>query len=538
MTARPPQDEVPLPPEPRLREAAIALRENRAEAAEPILRRFLDEHPRNPNALRLLAEVAIRFECFADAQELLESALAAAPHFFAARYRYAALLFQMNKAHRALAELDLLLGEQPGNFECLSLKAVALARVGNYPEAFVQHERLLADHPDKPGVWLNYASDLKAAGRGKDSIAAYCNAIARFPHLAEAYWSLGNNKTYRFEAAQIDAMRAELARSGLSDSGRCLLHFALGNAAESAKEFASSFDHYAKANAIRRAQTRHDCEGTSRFFERVKSVFTPEFLAARAGYGSPAPDPIFVVGLPRAGSTLVEQILSSHPQIEATMELPNVNGIIDRLEGSYPEVLSELDKDAFEALGEEYIEDTAAFRNLGRPFFIDKMPENFRHIGLIHLMLPNAKIVDARRHPMACGLSNWRQDFEDSYAFTYDLASLGRYYRDYVGLMAHWDAVLPGKVHRLFHERLLDDPCGEIERLLAFLNLPFDEACLLFHENERPILTASAEQVRHPLFKTEIDQWRNFEPWLDPLKQALGAVLADYPQVPAVNLSR
>jgi predicted Zn-dependent protease len=526
-----------LPPEPQLREAAIALRDNRTDAAELLLRQFLEKSPRNPNALRMLAEVAIRCECYSDAEGVLEECLAVAPHFTAARYRYATLLFKMNKAHRALAEIGLLLENDPDNFECLSLKAVTLARIGDYESALALHEKLIAAHPERPGIWLNYAAELKAAGRRDRSIAVYREAIAKFPHLVEAYWSLGNNKTFRFEAAELDAMRSELARADLSDPDRCLLHFTLGKVAEDAKEYETSFDHYAKANAIRRAQTRYDAAQTSALFDRIRAVFTRAFLEARTGQVCAARDPIFVVGLPRSGSTLIEQILSSHSQIEATMELPNVAQIVDRLDGAYPEVMEALDGDVLEALGEEYVEETRAFRNLGRAFFIDKMPENFRYLGLIHLMLPNARIIDARRHPLACGFSNYRQDFETDYAFTYDLADLGRYWRDYAQLMAHWDEVLPGRIHRVFHERLIGDPEGEIRRLLDYLGLPFEESCLRFYENDRPVLTASSEQVRQPIFKTALEQWQNYEPWLGPLKHALGPVLAAYPDVPPFNPS-
>jgi predicted Zn-dependent protease len=522
-------DERALPAEPELKAAALALREGREQEAEALLRQFLETHPRNPNALKLLADLAIRFGYLADAEGLLEECLAIAPHFVAARYRYATVLFKLNQAHRALAETERLLANDPASFECLSLKAVALARTGDYVQAIALHEQLLSDQPGRQGIWLNYAAELKAAGRAKDSIAAYREAIARFPHLVEAYWSLGNNKTFRFEPSELAAMQAELARPDLSETDRALLHFTLGKAAEDADAFADSFAHYAKANAIRHAQTRYEAQSTGALFERIRAVFTQDFFANRAGAGSPVPDPIFVVGLPRSGSTLIEQILSSHSQIEATMELLNVGLIIERLDGTYPESVEDLDIEIFEALGEEYIEETRLFRNLGRAFFIDKMPENFRNIGLIHLMLPNARIIDARRHPLACGVSNFRQDFESDYAFTYDLADLGRYWRDYAQLMAHWDAVLPGKVHRVFHERLIAEPEAEIRRMLAHLGLPFEEGCLRFYENDRPVLTASSEQVRRPIYKSELDQWRNFEPWLDPLKQALGQALAEYP---------
>jgi tetratricopeptide (TPR) repeat protein len=523
-----------LPPEPQLRQAAIALRENRDPQAEQLLRQFLEHNPRNPAALRMLADVAIRCECYADAQSLLEECLAIAPHHVAARHRYATLLFKMNKAHRALAETNLLLANDPGNFECLSLKATVLARIGDYAQALALLEKLTADHPEQPGIWLNYAAELKAAGRRDRSIAVYREAIARFPHLVEAYWSLGNNKTFRFEDAEIDAMRRELAHPDLGDPDRCLLHFTLGKAAEDASEYEMSFGHYAKANAIRRAETRYDAGQTTALFERIRAVFTRDFLAARAGQGCAVRGPIFVVGLPRSGSTLIEQILASHSQIEATMELPNVALIVERLD-IYPEAVEMLDGDALEALGEEYLEETRAFRNLGRAFFIDKMPENFRHLGLIRLMLPNARIIDARRHPLACGVSNYRQDFETDYAFAYDLGDLGRYWRDYAELMAHWDAVLPGRVHRVFYEKLIADPEAEIRRLLDFLELPFEDGCLRFHENDRPVLTASSEQVRQPIFRTALDQWRNYAPWLDPLERALGPVLAAYPDVPPFN---
>jgi tetratricopeptide (TPR) repeat protein len=527
-----------LPAEPQLRQAALALQDDRPDAAEKVLRQYLDTHPEDVNALKLLAEVAVRFACYSDAEELLERCLRLAPHFDAARYRYAELLFRMNKAHRAIEHIDRLLRQNPGSFECQSLRAIALARTGRSDDAIALHGTLIKSHGDRPGVWLNFASDLKGAGRQREAIAAYREAIARFPGLAEAYWSLGNLKTFRFEAGDIDAMRAELIRPDLGARDRCLLHFTLGKAMEDAGDFAESFAHYSRANALQRAAVAYSADQTSRLFARIRSTVTADFVSRNAGTGCPAADPIFVLGLPRSGSTLVEQILSSHPAIEATMELSNVAAITERFDGPYPEVLREIDPDVFLALGEEYLEDTRAFRNLGRPCFIDKMPENFMHIGLIHLMLPNARIIDVRRHPLGCCFSNFRQDFEGDYAFSYDLTDLGRYYRDYVELMAHYDLVLPGKVHRIFYERLVECPEAETRRLLDHLELPFDEACLRFHENSRAIRTASSEQVRQPLFTSALDQWRNYDEWLDPLKQALGPVLDAYPDVPSFTVPR
>ncbi len=516
-----------------LRDAAAALRDDRPEIAERPLRQVLAAHPDNVDALKMLAEIAVRAGCHEDAEALLARCLECAPDFAAARYRYATLLFRQNKVHRALAEIERLLQDDPRNPECLALQAVALGGAGDYDGAIACHQNLLREHPDRSGAWLNYALDLKTAGRGRESIAAYRGAIARFPDLAEAYWALGNLKTFRFEAAEIDAMQVQLARGDPPARARCLLHFALGKALEDAGAFAQSFVHYASANALQRAVVNYDADGTTEALRRVRDVFTREFLDARAGAGCGAPDPIFIVGLARSGSTLIEQILSSHPAIEATMELPNIGALIDRLDGAYPEVLQTLDPEVFAALGEEYLDETRAHRRLGRRFFIDKMQENFRHAGLIHLILPNTKIVDARRHPMACGFSNFRQNFESFYGVSYDLADIGRYYTDYAALMAHFDSVLPGRIHRVFYERLVADPQHEVGLLLDYLGLPSDARCLRFHDNERPVRTASSEQVRLPIYTDALEQWRNYEPWLAPLKAALGPVLASYPDVPA-----
>jgi tetratricopeptide (TPR) repeat protein len=518
-------------------EATSALRENRNADAEVIVRRVLAGNPDNVEALMMLAEIAIRSNCHADALDILERCVALAPDSFAARRRYATLLFQMHKAQGALREVERLLQAAPENFECLSLKAVVLTRLGDYEPAFACHEKLVREYPDRPGVWLNYAADLKTAGRQADSIEAYRNALARFPHLVEAYWSLGNFKTFRFESAERDAMRAELARPDIPDRDRCLLHFTLGKVDEDDSAFPASFEHYRAANILRRAAEPYDADRTTQLFKRLRAVFTPDFLSRHAGAGCAASDPIFVVGMPRAGSTLIEQILSCHSAIEALGELPNIPAIAERFDGPYPDVLHDLDGDVFEALGEEFLEETRALRTLGRAHFIDKMPENFAHVGLIHLILPNARIIDARRHPMACGLSIFRQDFETGYAFANDLCDIGRYYRDYVELMAHYDAVLPGKIHRVIYEKLVAEPEAEIRRVLAYLGLPFEEACLNFHENNRAVLTASSEQVRRPIFTEALEQWRNYEPWLEPMKAALGPVLPAYPAVPPFTVS-
>jgi tetratricopeptide (TPR) repeat protein len=520
------------PSDPRLRQAADAFLAGQVEAAERLLRTHLDAHPRDVDALKMLAEVAIHFGLREDAEQLLAQCLGIAPAFRAARYRYAEILFQQKKAQKAVAQVDLLLADNPDNPECLGLKAVCLTEAGDFDRAISCHEQLLRMNPERQGFWLNYASDLRAAGRQSESIAAYRATLERFPGTAEAYWSLGNLKTFRFEPADIEAMQTALRQPSLPERDRSLLHYALGKVFEDAQAYAPSFDHYARANALRKRAVKHDADRVTDEFARISKVYSADFFSARSGVGCPAPDPIFIVGLPRSGSTLLAQILSSHPAIEATDELVNIDAIAGRLDGSYPENLEDLDRDVFEALGEEYLEDTRALRPLGRPFFVDKMPDNFRHVGLIHLILPNARIVDMRRHPLACGFSNFKQDFEVGYTFANDLEDFGRYYRDYAGLMDHFDQVLPGKVFRAHYEWLIESPEPEIRRLLDFLGLPFDEKCLRFHERDRAIRTASSEQVRTPLFASAVDQWRHYEPWLEPLKLALGPLSASYPVVP------
>jgi hypothetical protein len=364
--------------------------------------------------------------------------------------------------------------------------------------------------------------------------------VALAPQLGEVWWSLANLKTWRFEAADVAAMRAQLARTDLAEDDRFHLEFALGKALEDDGDFAASFGAYARGNAIRKAQLRHSADDTSQQATASRALLDAEFFAARAGWGCPASDPIFIVGLPRSGSTLVEQILASHSAVEGTMELPDILTLVRRMdrpptpggEGRYPAALAALTADEARALGEEYLERTRVQRRTERPRFIDKLPNNWLHVGLIRLILPNATIIDARRHPLGCCLSGFKQHFARGQAFSYDLAHIGRYYRDYVALMAHVDAALPGKVHRVIYERMVADTEGEVRRLLAHLGLPFEDACLRFWTNERAVRTASSEQVRQPIFDDALDHWRNFEPWLDPLKAALGDVLDAYPEAP------
>ncbi|HEU5138080.1 MAG TPA: sulfotransferase [Steroidobacteraceae bacterium] len=523
--------------DPKLMVPALALSENRIPEAEASLREHLRHYPTDVAAIRMLAEVAARIGRTADAEVLLARCLELAPGFKVARQNYAMVLHRANKPEAALQEVQALLAEDPTNPGLRNLKAAILGRIGEFEKSIQQYKAVLADYPRQPRIWMSLGHALKTAGQNAASIDAYRRCIELTPRFGEVWWSLANLKTYRFSSDDIATMRAQLERTDLTNEDRFHFDFALGKALEDTSEYAESFEHYRRGNALRRKLIRYDAEDNEAHVARSKKLFTPAFFAARSGMGCPAPDPIFVVGLPRSGSTLIEQILATHSQVEGTQELPDVTMIAriigkrtTRAEGSaYPRALERYSADELRAFGEQYLAQTRIQRKTDRPFFIDKMPNNFAHVGLIHLMLPNSRIVDARRHPLGCCFSCFKQHFARGQSFTYDLAEIGRYYRNYVELMDHFDAVLPGRVHRVFYENMVEDTEGEIRRLLEYCGLPFEDGVLRFHENQRAVRTASSEQVRRPIFREGVDQWRHYEPWLDPLKQALGSVLEKYP---------
>ncbi len=527
--------------DPRLQVPALALCENRIPEAEALLRRHLKAFPTDVAAIRMLAEVAARLGRNRDAGHLLERCLELAPGFDAARHNYAIILNRQNQPAAALQHLDALLLREPHNPGYRNLKAAVLARIGDCQESIEIYAELLERHPEQPKLWMSYGHALSAAGREPDSIAAYRQCIEQAPAGGEAYWSLANLKTFRFTAAERAAMQLQLAQPELPADDRLHFHFALGKALEDAAEFATAFVQYAAGNHQRRAQIGYSAAQTHALVLRSQSLLTPAFFAARATAGASAPDPIFIVGLPRAGSTLIEQILASHSLVEGTMELPNIintaRTLADRRTGKdtagYLEVMASLPVAQWRELGERYLAETRIHRQTGRPFFIDKMPNNFLHLGLIRLMLPNAKIIDARRHPMACCFSSFKQHFARGQHFSYDLTDLGRYYGDYVALLAHYDAVFPGQIHRVIYERMIDDTETEVRRLLEYCGLPFEAACLQFHTTQRAVKTASAQQVRQPIFREGLEHWRHFEPWLGALSAALGPVLEAYPEAPA-----
>ena len=526
--------------DPVLIQAAHALRTDRLAAAERLLRPHLKASPVDVAAIRMMAELAARLGRFNDSENLLRRALELAPGFAAARANLATVLHRQNRPSEAIAVLDHLLGADPDNAAHRNLKAAALGRLGGYEEALGLYEEVLRTHPNQPQVWMSYGHVLKTVGRQQDGVAAYRRALHLAPALGEAWWSLANLKTVRLGETDMEAMQAALARSDLRPDDRFHLHFALGKALEDDSQAEESFRHYAEGNRLRREMIDYDPGEISDHVRRSEQLFTREFFAAREDYGSPAPDPIFILGMPRAGSTLIEQILASHPRVEGTMELPDIPALAKRLGGRklrseptvYPEVLANLSADDCASLGEEYLDRTRVQRKTDRPFFIDKMPNNWAQVGLIRLILPNAKIIDARRHPLGCCFSNFKQHFARGQGFSYAQEDLGRYYADYVRLLRHFDHVLPGRIHRVFYEGMVEEPEQEVRALLDYLGLEFDPACLRFHENERAVRTASSEQVRRPINREGLDQWRAFEPWLGPAKKALGPVLRRYPEVP------
>jgi tetratricopeptide (TPR) repeat protein len=526
--------------DPILLQAGSGLVTNELHEAEPLLRERLKRDPYDYSAIRMMAELAARIGRLTDSENLLRRAIELAPSFQNARANLATVLYRQHRAADALEVLDQLAehGDLADGYR--NLRAAALGRVGGYQEAIALYRDVLGRHGDQPKIWMSLAHLLKTVGELDEAISSYRRAIDLAPALGEVWWSLANLKTVRFDGGDIAAMEAALDDAALGADDQLHLHFALGKAYEDRAEPARSWDHYATGNDIRAGQVRHNPDRITDLVDRSIGLMTAEFFGAREGQGHDAPDPIFILGLPRAGSTLLEQILASHSLVEGTMELPDIHNLVRRIDGkhdpaergAYPDALASLDAEALAGLGREYLDTTRIQRSEGKAFFIDKMPNNWAYAGFIRLILPNAKIIDARRHPLDCGFSNFKQHFARGQAFSYDLHHIGRYYADYVRLMAHLDRVQPGKVHRVIHERLVDDPEREIRALLDHCGLEWEDGCLRFHENKRAVRTASSEQVRQPLSRSGIGQWKPYEPWLGPLKAALGPALDHWDDAP------
>ncbi len=496
--------------------------------AEKITRDFLLKHGNHVEAMRLLAKIGLELEVLDDAELLLENVLLIAPDYTAARYDYARVLLERHKHRRAKQELEKLLDEEPENRAYRTTYATVCAGLGELQQAISLYRKLLAESPRSEDLHLSVAHALKTLGLQQEAIQSYRTAAACRPDYGDAYWSLANLKTYRFTDEEIARMRTVEADNGTQLVDRYHFCFALGKALEDRQAYAKSFAYYERGNALKKSASRYRPEFIERNARQQRAVCTPEFFAARVGVGCPSDAPIFIVGLPRAGSTLLEQILASHSRVEGTLELPEIPRIVAELHGRdgdtadprYPGILAAMTHEDFRRLGETYLLGTLPYRT-GSPYFVDKMPNNFRHVGLMHLILPNARIIDARREPMACCFSNFKQLFASGQEFTYSIDDIARYYRRYVELMAHWDTVLPGKVLRVQHEDLIEDFEGNVRRLLAFCSLEFEASCLEFYKTDRSIRTASSEQVRQPINRGGLDQWRHFEPWLDALKRGL-----------------
>lgn len=505
------------------------IHEGRILKAEDMCRQFLLENPHHVEGMRLLADIGSRLGALAEAEFLLESAVCFDPDDIQLRLDYMQVLRKRQKFSAAEEQARHLHALQPENPLFQSHLAIESMQTGKYDEALALFDAVLAHLPGDPATLTSRGHALKTCGRRQEAIASYRAAISARPDLGDPYYSLANLKTYRFEDEEVIAMHRQLAREDLRLMDRVHLNFALGKAHEDRCDYAQSFRFYDAGNALKRQQLRYSADEMSAELRAQADICTAELFATRAGQGCPAPDPIFILGLPRAGSTLLEQILASHSQIDGTLELPDILALAQQLRGRrddrYPAILHELPADKLRELGESYIANTRIHRRQA-PFFIDKMPNNFRHIGLIHLILPNAKIIDARRAPMDCCFSGFKQLFADGQHFTYGLTEIGRYYSDYVDLMRHWEQVLPpGRILRVEHEALLSDLEGQVRRMLDYLALPFEHACLDFHKTERAVRTASSEQVRRPLNTSGVAQWKPFEPWLGPLKAALGRLI-------------
>lgn len=500
------------------------------DLAESRVRAFLLKVPDEPVAMRLLAELGTRLGEYEDAELILSKCKQFSPDYLHARFDYAEVLGKRFKYDAALREAEELVVLEPANPQFLMQRANLMLNVGRTEDAADEYAQLHHESPDNPTVSLTYGHALKTLGRIDEAVSAYRQAYAVRGDFGDAYWSLANLKTYRFTEAEMAAMVAEEAGAGITVDDRIHLCFALGKALEDMGDHARSFEYYQRGNQLRQSVVKYRPQAITAEFDRQIEHCNTALFSAAAGAGCPADDPIFIVGLPRAGSTLLEQILASHSKVEGTTELPDIMAIASRLNGRlgqeeqdrYPANLSELSRDRLAELGQSYIESTRVHRTEGKPRFIDKMPNNFRHIGLIHLILPNARIIDARREPMACGFSVFKQLFAAGQDFSYDLDHIGRYYVDYLRLMEHWDAVLPtGRVLKIQHEDVIEDLEGQVRRILDYCGLPFEQSCLDFHKTERAVRTPSSEQVRRPINRDGTDVWKAYEPWLGPLKQAL-----------------
>ncbi len=517
-----------------LQSVASLIQEGKFLKAENICRHFLQTKGHNVEAMRFLAEIGTKFNSFDEAEFLLESAVILEPENTGAHFDYVVVLNKRQKFAQALEQVTALRIKEPDSTQIDMLFANQNLAVGNFDTALSIYTERAKTAANNPSIHLTLGHALKTTGRQKEAIDAYAQAYTIKPDFGDAYWSLANLKTYKFDTKQIESMQLYEAAPSTQLGDRYHLCFALGKALEDEGDYAASFAYYERGNRLKREEVGYDWRNISKEIALQIEHCTPALFAKSDGAGCKAADPIFILGLPRAGSTLLEQILASHSQVEGTMELPNILALSHRLDGRrrvneearYPANLGELTAEELTGFGEAFIRDTMIYRKEGTPFFIDKMPNNFRHIGLIHMILPNAKIIDARRGAMGCCFSGFKQLFAEGQEFTYGLEEIGHYYTDYVGLMDHWNRVLPGKILQVRYEDVVADLETQVRRLLNYCGLPFEEACINFHQTERAVRTASSEQVRQPIFKSGVDQWEHYSEYLDLLREILGPELA------------
>jgi tetratricopeptide (TPR) repeat protein len=511
----------------RIEEATTALVADDRKTSEGLFRLVLQEDPSHVAALCGLAALSLAADVPKDAERLLRHALKQSEHIPLAWRGLGPTLLALGRLEEAAAGARHLAKIEPENPQTWITIAAVSARLLRQEEALAAYEQAARLKPQEPRLLMSIGHVHKTLGRRRESEAAYKAALEVSPGLAEAYWSLADLKNYSFSDAEVATLRELLSPGKCPSSDEAQLHFALGKALEQRHQYPDAFAHYAKGNARRRLDAPFDIENFERRTARIREVFTTAFFAERSGGGASSNAPIFIVGLPRSGSTLVEQILASHSLVEGTMELPNVLNLVREFDDlspardGYPESVRAAPAAQLRTLGNRYIEETGPLR-VGRPHFTDKLPNNFSHIGLIHAILPQAIVIDARRHPMDSCLSTFKQHFAEGQTFSYDLDDLGRYYRCYLALMDHWDAVLPGKVLHVQYEELVRDPETNIRRLLEHCGLPFEPACLAFHQTRRSVRTASAEQVRQPIYTSGVGYWQHFARELEPLRHALG----------------
>ena len=519
---------------PAHREAARAVASGDKQKAVAILEALIGRDDSDVVALVMLGLQLSVDNAFDLAEPLLRKAVEAAPADVAARMALAEHLHRTKRPTEALEMLDTLgpAGDAPN---ALSLRAYILRDLGRQAEEVAVLERLASSEQRPESYRIRLGHAYRTLGRVDDAIAAYRSVIAAAPHEGTSWWSLANLKTVKFSDDDIAAMEQGLTQSQAPNVNTIRLHFALGKALEDRGEVERAFAHYDHGNRLRDAIATYKPEKISEWVDQAEALYTPEFFAARAGFGHPARDPIFIIGMQRSGSTLVEQILDSHPQIEGTAELTEFLTIVreqsdlaHRRGHGFHEHLRRMPPEEFDAHGRDYVDRTRVYRLTDKPFFTDKMPANWVYVGIIALWLPNARIIDVRRNPLDCCFSNWKQLYGSGLEHSYSMENMSRYYADYVRLMRLMDRVQPGRVHRLVYDRLVDDPEAEVRALLDYLELPFDEACLAFHEKKRSVRTISAEQVRRPINRQGLDQWRPFEQWLGPMKETLGPVLDEW----------